>query len=60
MPGLPPGAGLAVVGWLYRLFVLVGPPLVGLLADAVSLRLGLVVVPVAGAVVVVLAGRLRR
>ncbi|RKT88203.1 Cyanate permease [Saccharopolyspora antimicrobica] len=60
VPGLPPGAGLAVVGWLYRFGVLAGPPVVGLLADAVSLRLGLVVVPVAGLLIALLAGRLSR
>ncbi|MER7083608.1 MFS transporter, partial [Saccharopolyspora kobensis] len=60
VPGLPPGAGLAIVGWLYRFGVLAGPPVVGLLADAVSLRLGLVVVPVAGLLIVLLAGRLSR
>ncbi|MGP4018988.1 MFS transporter [Saccharopolyspora sp. 5N708] len=58
LPGLPSGAGLAVVGWVYRLGTLAVPPIVGLLADAVSLRLGLVVVPIAGVAIVLLAARL--
>ncbi len=60
LPGLSSGAGLAVVSWVYRLGVLAVPPVVGLLADAVSLRLGLVVVPFAGALIIVLASRLPR
>ncbi|MEV5536573.1 MFS transporter [Saccharopolyspora shandongensis] len=60
LPGLPGGTGIAVVGWVYRLGILAGPPVVGLLADAVSLRLGLVVVPFAGVLIVLLASRLPR
>ncbi|MBE9376299.1 MFS transporter [Saccharopolyspora sp. HNM0983] len=55
LPGLPPGTGLAVVGWVYRIGILSGPPVVGLLADAYSLRAGLLVVPVAGLLVLLLA-----
>ncbi|MEV6227626.1 MFS transporter [Saccharopolyspora shandongensis] len=58
LPGLPGGTGIAVVGWVYRLGILAGPPVVGLLADAISLRLGLVVVPFAGVLIVLLASRL--
>lgn len=50
LPGLPPGAGLTVVTWLLRVGFLVSPPVVGLLADASSLRVGLLLVPLAGAV----------
>jgi len=39
-----------------RLGFLVSPPVVGLVADAAGLRVGLLVVPLAGAMVLVLAG----
>ncbi|MCI2416466.1 MFS transporter [Saccharopolyspora sp. K220] len=58
LPGLPSGTALAVVGWIYRFGVLMVPPVVGLLADAFSLRAGLVVVPVAGVLIVLLSARL--
>lgn len=60
LPGLRPGTGLAVVSWVMRLGFLLWPPVVGALAEATSLRAALVVVPVAGAVVTVLAGVLPR
>lgn len=56
LPGLRAGTGLTVVSWLMRLGLLVSPPVVGLVADAVGLRVGLLVVPLAGALVLVLAG----
>ncbi|ROS75357.1 MFS transporter [Cellulomonas sp. PhB143] len=63
LPGLRPGTGLAVVSWLMRVGFLVSPPLVGLIADATSLRVGLLVVPLCGLLVVglsqVLEGRRR-
>lgn len=55
LPGLHPGTGLAIVSWLMRVGFLVSPPLIGLVADATSLRGGLLVVPISGLVVVVLA-----
>jgi MFS family permease len=55
LPGLRPGTGLTIVGWLLRLGILVSPPVVGALADATSLRTGLMVVPAVGIVVIVLA-----
>ncbi|ACU37843.1 MFS transporter [Actinosynnema pretiosum subsp. pretiosum] len=60
LPGLRPGTGLTVVSWLMRLGFLLSPPVVGLIADASSLRLGLVVVPIAGVLVVLLAGVLKQ
>lgn len=54
--GLRPGTGLTVISWLMRVGFLVSPPVVGLIADTFSLRLGLLVVPFAGVLVVVLAG----
>ncbi|MEU4657552.1 MFS transporter [Streptomyces sp. NPDC023723] len=59
LPGLKPGSGLTIVSWLMRLGFLLSPPLVGLVADAAGLRLGLLVVPLAGVLVIVLAGVLR-
>ena len=59
LPGLKPGTGLTVVSWLMRLGFLLSPPIVGAVADATSLRAGLIVVPVAGVLVVVLAGVLQ-
>ncbi|GDY58467.1 MFS transporter [Streptomyces violaceusniger] len=59
LPGLKPGSGLAIVSWLMRLGFLLSPPVVGLVADRTSLRLGLLVVPLAGALVLLLAGVLR-
>ncbi|WP_406357023.1 MFS transporter [Streptomyces sp. NBC_01635] len=56
LPGLKPGSGLTIVSWLMRLGFLLSPPVVGLVADEAGLRLGLLVVPLAGALVVVLAG----
>ncbi|WP_199256026.1 MFS transporter [Mycolicibacterium mengxianglii] len=53
--GLPPSAGLTVVTWLMRVGFLGAPPLVGAVADATSLRLGLVIVPVAGVVIMLAA-----
>lgn len=59
LPGLKPGSGLALVSWLMRLGFLLSPPLVGLVADAASLRAGLLVVPFAGVLVLLLAGVLQ-
>ncbi|WP_299167533.1 MFS transporter [uncultured Arthrobacter sp.] len=54
--GLRPGTGLTVISWLMRVGFLVSPPVVGLIADTFSLRLGLLVVPFAAVLVIVLAG----
>ncbi|MCE0537520.1 MFS transporter [Kineosporia rhizophila] len=56
LPGLKPGTGLTLVSWLMRMGFLLSPPVVGSIADATSLRVGLLVVPVAGLVVVLAAG----
>ncbi|MGW2049901.1 MFS transporter [Streptomyces sp. NPDC001858] len=55
LPGLKPGSGLTVVSWLMRLGFLLSPPMVGLVADATSLRVGLLVVPFAGILVILLS-----
>ncbi|MET7293909.1 MFS transporter [Streptomyces griseoloalbus] len=59
LPGLKPGSGLTIVSWLMRLGFLLSPPVVGLVADATSLRAGLLVVPLAGLLVILVAGVLR-
>ncbi len=51
IPGLAPGTGLSVVSWLMRLGFLLSPPLLGFIAQAFSLRAGLLVVPAAGVIV---------
>lgn len=55
LPGLRTGTGVTVVSWLMRLGFLLSPPVVGLVADATSLRVGLLVVPIAGVAALVLA-----
>ena len=55
LPGFRPGAGLTIVGWLLRVGFLVSPPVVGAIADASSLRVGLLFVPAAGLLVLVFA-----
>ncbi len=58
LPGMRPGTGLTVVTWLMRVGFFGAPLLVGVIADATSLRVGLLSVPVAGVVVMALAGAL--
>jgi hypothetical protein len=59
LPGLRRGTGLTVVSWLMRLGFLLSPPLVGLVADAAGLRVGLLIVPIAGVAVVFLSSVLQ-
>lgn len=58
LPGLRPGTGLTILTWLLRIGFLASPPLVGLIADSISLRVGMLTVPLAGLVIVALAGAL--
>lgn len=58
LPGLRPGTGLTLVTWLLRIGFLASPPVVGLIADAAGLRVGLLSVPFAGLLAIVLAGAL--
>lgn len=60
LPGLRPGTGLTIVSWLLRIGFLASPPVVGAIADASSLRLGLLIVPLAGLLVIVFAQVLAR
>ena len=48
LPGLPHGVGLTAVSWLLRVGLLVSPALVGVVADAASLRVALLGVVLAG------------
>lgn len=59
IPGLAHGTGLTILSWLMRIGFLISPPLVGLLADATSLRTALVVVPIMGVIIAIAAGKLR-
>jgi MFS family permease len=59
VPGLRHGVGLAVSNWLLRIGFLVSPPLIGLIADATSLRVALLTVVAAGLGVLVLGRVLR-
>jgi MFS family permease len=58
LPGMRPGSGLTVVTWLMRIGFFGAPLLVGVVADAASLRVGLLSVPIAGITVMALAGAL--
>lgn len=60
LPGLKRGTGLTAVTWLMRVGFVFAPMIVGAIADAFSLRAGLLTVPVAGAVVIALAGVLKK
>ncbi|MDF2979834.1 MAG: major facilitator superfamily 1 [Actinomycetospora sp.] len=59
IPGVRPGDGIAVVGFLARLGFLAFPPIIGLVADRVSVGAGLVLVPLSAVAAIVLAGALR-
>jgi fucose permease len=56
LPGLRPGTGLTMLTWLMRCGSCGAPLVVGLIADATSLRVGLLVVPAAGLLVIALSG----
>ncbi len=60
LPGLRSGVGLTLVNWLLRIGFLLSPPLVGAIADATSLRVGLLTVVVAGVATLVLGRVLPR
>jgi MFS family permease len=60
LPGLRHGVGLTLVNWLLRIGFLLSPPLVGAIADATSLRVGLLTVVVAGVAALVLGRVLPR
>lgn len=57
--GLRPGTGLTIVSWMMRVGFLLSPAVVGVLADALSLRVGLLLVVAAGVAIALLAATLR-
>lgn len=59
LPGLGGGAGITIVGSVNRVALLAVPPLIGLVADAYSLRVALVAMPVAAIAVLLLSPALR-
>ncbi len=59
LPGLASGSGLTVINWLLRIGFLVCPLVIGVLADATSLRIALLTVVAAGIITVLLGGALR-
>ncbi|ROZ64011.1 MFS transporter [Kocuria soli] len=59
VPGLRPGTGLTLAGWLLRVAFLSVSPFVGVVSDAVGLRLAIMAVPVVALVAVLVAGVLR-
>ena len=58
LPGLRPGSGLTVLTWLMRIGFFGAPLIVGVVADATSLRIGLLSVPIAGLMAIALASAL--
>jgi MFS family permease len=58
IPGLARGIGLTLVGSVDRIAILVSPPLIGVMAEAFSLRAALIVVPLAAVLVLLLASAL--
>ena len=58
MPGLPHGVGITLVGWLARIGFFVSPPIVGALADALTLQRALWLVPVYAVGILVFSGSL--
>jgi MFS family permease len=55
LPGLRRGVGLTVAGTVNRIAMLAAPPLIGVIADGYGLRAGLLVIPLAAALVLLLA-----
>lgn len=58
VPGLRPGSGLTLVTWFMRAGFLAAPALVGAVADAAGLRVGLLIVPLAGLLIAMSAAAL--
>jgi len=59
LPGIATGTGVAVVSYIARIGFLISPPIVGLVSDHLSLRIGLIIVPCAAILIFALAGALR-
>nr|WP_167739210.1 MFS transporter [Kocuria sp. JC486] len=59
VPGLRPGTGLTLAGWLLRAAFLCVSPFVGAVSDAVGLRLTILAVPLVALISVLIAGVLK-
>lgn len=59
VPGLKPGTGLTMAGWLLRAAFLSVSPFVGVVSDSVGLRVAVLAVPVVAIFAVVVAGVLK-
>jgi len=55
VPGLRPGLGLSLVATINRFVSVLAPPIIGLVADAHGLRVGLAAIPVAAGIALVLS-----
>jgi MFS family permease len=55
LAGLPAGVGLMLVGTIERIAILVAPAVIGVAADVISLRVGLLAIPLAALVVLALS-----
>lgn len=56
LPGFRPGSALTILGGLLRASFLLSPPVVGAIADAFGLRVGLLMMPLSAVLVLALAG----
>lgn len=56
MPGVTPGLGITLVGWLARIGFFAAPPIVGALADALTLRRALWLMPIYALGILVFSG----
>lgn len=56
MPGVTPGLGITIIGWLGRVGFLATPPIVGALADAFTLRSALWLMPLYALGILVFSG----
>ncbi|MFX4271583.1 MFS transporter [Propionibacteriaceae bacterium Y1685] len=59
IPGLATGTGVAVVSFIARFGFLLGPPAVGMISDASSLRVALILAPVAALAIALLSPALK-
>ena len=59
MPGLAPGVGMTVVGWVARFGFFLAPPLVGVVADALSLERALWLMPLYALGILAVSGALQ-
>lgn len=58
LPGVTPGVGITMVGWLARIGFFVSPPIVGALSDAFTLRYALWLMPLYALGILIFSGAL--